>query len=135
MTNSPRSKANTKEHASASSYSTQINPSIPWSVVASGKGKKGNKRQLISFKPTIAQPISSITDSNQALSGQTPPAPVELVRPFLKGAEKGSVLIDITHIKDLNLLPMALDEFNKDADTAGRGYNKLLGRCEKIAPI
>ncbi|CEP08993.1 hypothetical protein, partial, partial [Parasitella parasitica] len=105
----------------------------PWSVVTAGKGKTGNKKhqQLITFNPTFVQPRASNTDSSQALADQPPPAPVELVVPYIKGAEKGSVFIDITHVKNLHLLREALDAFNKDADTEGRGYNEFLGRCEK----
>jgi hypothetical protein len=134
MQNMTRSRANSTDTASAAS---PIPPplDVPWSVVTAGKGKHHNKKkqQLISFNPTFVQPRSATTESNQALSGQTPPAPVELVVPYMKGVEKGSVFIDITHVKNLNLLREALDAFNKDADTPGgnHGYNDFLGRCEK----
>lgn len=124
-----RTKANNTEPANTRSHSPSTSD-VPWTQVV-GRGKQKNKRQMISFKPTIAQPVRSSSESNLALSDQPAPAPVELVRPFLKGAEKGSVFIDITHIKDHTLLRAALDNFNKDAETTGRGYNEFLGRCEK----
>lgn len=77
-----------------------------------------NKQQLISVKPTVVQRLSSITPSSSILSGQSPPASVEFVRPFLKDAEKGSVFNRYHVHQDLNILRIALGEFNKDADTA-----------------
>ncbi|GAN10832.1 hypothetical protein MAM1_0410d10382 [Mucor ambiguus] len=136
MQNITRSRANSNDSASAASPTPPPPLDVPWSVVTAGKGKYHNKKkqQLISFNPTFVQPRSATTESNQALSGQTPPAPVELVVPYMKGVEKGSVFIDITHVKNLNLLREALDAFNKDADdTPGgnHGYNNFLGCCEK----
>lgn len=133
MANITRSRANSNDPAAARTPS-YIQPDTPWSVVTAGKGKNRSKKQqqqLISFQPTFVQPRAPTTDSNQALTDQPPPAPVELVVPYIKGAEKGSVLIDITHVKNLHILREALDAFNKDADTHGRGYNEFLGRCEK----
>ncbi|KAG2202149.1 hypothetical protein INT47_008121 [Mucor saturninus] len=40
------------------------------------------------------------------------PSPVELVRPFLRCTEKNSDLIEITHIKETQLLLNALQSFN-----------------------
>ncbi|EPB83935.1 hypothetical protein HMPREF1544_09325 [Mucor circinelloides 1006PhL] len=131
MANIPRTRANSIDPATARSP-TPPPLDRPWSVVTAGKGKsRGKKHQLISFTPTFVQPRSSGTESHQALNGQAPPAPVELVVPYIKEIEKGSAFIDITHVKNHNLLREALDAFNKDADTDGRGYNEFLGRCEK----
>ncbi|KAI8647285.1 hypothetical protein BD408DRAFT_479392 [Parasitella parasitica] len=51
----------------------------------------------------------------------------------MKGVEKGSVFIDITHVKNLNLLRAALDDFNKGTDDPGSNQSntEFLGRCEK----
>ncbi|KAK4521174.1 uncharacterized protein ATC70_013119 [Mucor velutinosus] len=132
MANITRSRANSNDPAAARSPST-TQMDTPWPVVTAGKGKNRSKKQhqLISFKPTFVQPRASTTESTQALTDQPPPAPVGLVVPYIKGAEKGSVLIDITHVKNFYLLREALDAFNKNADTSGRDYNEFLGRCEK----
>ncbi|CEP14328.1 hypothetical protein [Parasitella parasitica] len=53
------------------------------------------------------------------MADQPPPAPVELVVTYIKGAEKGSIFINIIHVKNLHWLREALDAFNKDADTEG----------------
>ncbi|CEP09168.1 hypothetical protein [Parasitella parasitica] len=91
---------------------------VPWAVVTAGKGKHRNKiHQLISFKPTFVQPRSATTESNQTLSGQAPPAPVELVVPYIKGVGK------------------ALDNFNRDADSDSRGYNEFLPRSKKRSAL
>lgn len=133
MDNITRNRANSGTEVSASPPSPPP-LDVPWSVVTAGKGKRRTKQQeLLSFKPTFVQPRSTSSESSQALSGQTAPASVELVTPYLKGVEKGSVFIDITHVKNHNLLRAALDAFNKDSDApgAGQGVNDFLGRCEK----
>ncbi|KAL9536471.1 hypothetical protein MBANPS3_012627, partial [Mucor bainieri] len=127
------SRANSSDEVSTSPPPPPLTD-VPWSVVTAGKGKHRTKNhQLLSFKPTFVQPRPTATESNQALSGQAPPAPVELVTPYMKGVEKGSVFIDITHVKNLNLLRDALNAFNKDTDAPGpdQGNNEFLGRCEK----
>ncbi|KAI8641162.1 hypothetical protein BD408DRAFT_433499 [Parasitella parasitica] len=132
MVNTTRTLANSSRPGLSSSPSPTIKPNVPWSVIAAGKGKKGKaKQQYLSLSPTIVQPVLNDSESNQATNSQTQPDPIELVRPFIKGFEQGSVLIDITHVKDLSILRDALDDFNKDADVDGRGYNEFLGRCEK----
>lgn len=64
------------------------------------------------------------------MSSQPAPRLVELVRPFIKELESGSVLIDITHVKDHSLLRIALDAFNKEAE-ADIEHNEFSGRLEK----
>ncbi|KAL7326449.1 hypothetical protein PS15p_208792 [Mucor circinelloides] len=136
LANITRSTRKHTDDLAAASSPSSIQPALPWSVVTDGKGKNRSKKQqqLISFKPTFAQlRVSTTADSRQALADDQPPlAPVECVDPYIKGAEKGSVLTDITHVKNLHLLcEEALDAFNKDADTVGGGHNELSSRCGK----
>ncbi|KAI7894433.1 uncharacterized protein EV154DRAFT_459460 [Mucor mucedo] len=56
---------------------------------------------------------------------------IQLVRPFLKGIEKNSVLIDITDVKSPVLLRQALQDFNKEA-LADKGYEEYCGRLPTI---
>ncbi|EPB83476.1 hypothetical protein HMPREF1544_09751 [Mucor circinelloides 1006PhL] len=69
--------------------------------------------------------ITSTRENINDLAAASPPSSM------IKGAERGSVFIDITHVKNLHLLlEVALDALNKDADTVvGRGHNEYLGRC------
>lgn len=55
---------------------------------------------------------------------------VEMVRPFLKGIEDSSVLIDITGLPNQQLLRDALQAFNKN-DYLNKGYNDYIGRVPR----
>lgn len=100
------------------------------------KVTKGTARTTMTFKPTIVHmPLaSSATEnsSNQSLMTENSESleKVEMVRPFLKGIEDDSVLIDVTGLPDSNLLRSAMQEFNKDAHLY-KGYNDYIGRVPK----
>ena len=102
----PRSPTN-------SSYVTKS-----WSqVVASSKRKGNTKKQTVSFNPTLIQrPVSSTEAGQDAINGASSLDPIAVVRPFIKGMEHGSVLIDVTHVKDRSLLNKALLKFNETSD-------------------
>ncbi|EPB86182.1 hypothetical protein HMPREF1544_06994 [Mucor circinelloides 1006PhL] len=94
------------------------------------KRNKGKQRH-VPFSPTIVQPSVAISASSQALTSESQPSSVELVRPFIKGLERNSVLIDITHIKDIALLEERLKQFN-NADNQTDLYNNFIGYPETI---
>ncbi|GAN07739.1 hypothetical protein MAM1_0173c07242, partial [Mucor ambiguus] len=99
-----------------------------WVLVT--KGNKGKHRHVPFTPTTIVQPSAATSASSQALSDDQHPSPVELVRPFIKGFERNSVLIDITHIKDIiTLLENRLKEFNTDNPT---DYNDFIGYPETV---
>ena len=102
----PRSPTN-------SSYVTKS-----WSqAVASSKRKGNTKKQTVSFNPTIIQrPVSSTKAGQDAINGASSLDPIAVVRPFIKGMEHGSVLIDVHHVKDRSFLNKALLKFNETSD-------------------
>ncbi|KAI8086927.1 uncharacterized protein B0P05DRAFT_585151 [Gilbertella persicaria] len=87
----------------------------------------GQARTNLSFRPTVFTPSASFTDSHTIsellLSDSAQPTPVNLAQLFIKGIEKNSVLIDITDIKDEELL----FDFNKNMDE-NSGYEDYCGR-------
>ncbi|KAL7331471.1 hypothetical protein PS15p_212267 [Mucor circinelloides] len=126
-----RSKGISNQGASTSSSrapSTTTSSTTSWVMVA--KRNKGKQRH-VPFSPTIVQPSVAISASSQALSSDSRPSSVELVRPFIKGLERNSVLIDITHIKDIALLEERLKQFN-NADNQTDIYNDFIGYPETI---
>ncbi|KAI8088006.1 uncharacterized protein B0P05DRAFT_635220 [Gilbertella persicaria] len=90
---------------------TKTHP-LSWSKVVSGQ-----VRTTHSFRPAILTPVPTATveDTDEDPSLSTEPT-VEFIKPYLKGIEKNSILIDITDIKDAHMLRKALQAFNKDAD-------------------
>lgn len=89
-----------------------------------------HRRKMYSFKPILVQPsLTEQESSQQALNGSNAsPAPVEVVRPFIKGMEKDSVLIDLTTVKDRSLLNKALLKFNDDESPENSDfYEEFLG--------
>ncbi|KAL7318955.1 hypothetical protein PS15m_002137 [Mucor circinelloides] len=100
-----------------------------WTHVVSSKRKGNNKQQqsIVSFNPTIVKrPVTDAEASQQAINGEAPPAPVAVIRPFLKGMEQDSVFIDLTPVKDRNLLNKALLQFN-DPSKEAELYEEFLG--------
>ncbi|CEP09924.1 hypothetical protein, partial, partial [Parasitella parasitica] len=95
--------------------------------------KKGihKKEQIVSFNPTlITRPVSEEESSQQALNSTSPSAPVVVLRPFIKGMEQDSVLIDLTPVKDRSLLNKALLRFNDVAEKEGF-CEDFLGYCRQ----
>ncbi|KAI8090882.1 uncharacterized protein B0P05DRAFT_584001 [Gilbertella persicaria] len=90
---------------------TETHP-LSWSKVVSGQ-----VRTTHSFRPTILTPVPTATveDTDEDPSSSTEPT-VEFIKPYLKGIEKNSIIIDITDSKDAHMLRKALQAFNKDAD-------------------
>ncbi|KAL7315188.1 hypothetical protein PS15m_006673 [Mucor circinelloides] len=97
---------------------------------------KGIKHTTMTFNPTIVEtpttPQSATNSSNQSLMNEegTISESVEMVRPFLKGIEDSSVLIDITGLPNQQLLRDALQAFNKNAHL-NKGYNDYIGRVPR----
>ncbi|KAK4509346.1 translation elongation factor Tu [Mucor velutinosus] len=90
----------------------------------------------MTFNPTIVKtpitPSTATSESNQSLMTEdaTVSKSVEMVRPFLKGIEDNSVLIDITGLPNQQLLREALQAFNKDAHLR-KGYNDYIGKVSR----
>ncbi|KAK4509838.1 Saccharopine dehydrogenase [Mucor velutinosus] len=111
--------------------SSQAETAAPllWTHVVNSR-RKGNNRQqqsIVSFNPTIVKrPVTEAEASQQAINGDTSPPPQAVIRPFLKGVEQDSVFIDLTPIKDRNLLNKALLQFN-EASNAEDMYEEFLG--------
>ncbi|CEP08718.1 hypothetical protein [Parasitella parasitica] len=127
-----RNKGTSNKGASTSSSgssSSSSSPSDSWVMVT--KRNRGKQHHL-PYKPTIVQPSVATTASSQALSGDPQPSPVELVRPFLKGLERDSVLIDITKIKDITLLEERFKQFNTANDPNDLYCNDFLGYPETV---
>ncbi|OAD04286.1 CCHC-type zinc finger transcription factor [Mucor lusitanicus CBS 277.49] len=97
---------------------------------------KGIKHTTMTFNPTIVEtpitPQSDKNSSNQSLMTEETATSesVEMVRPFLKGIEDSSVLIDITGLPNQQLLRDALQAFNKNAHLY-KGYNDYIGRVPR----
>ncbi|OAD00897.1 CCHC-type zinc finger transcription factor [Mucor lusitanicus CBS 277.49] len=113
----------------------QHDPESPllWTHVVGNKGKGNNKQQqsIVSFNPTlIHRPVTEAEASQQAINGESPSGPKAVIRPFLKGTEEDSVFIDLTPVKDRNLLNKALLKFNDTADNCG-SYEDFLGYRSK----
>jgi len=100
-----------------------------WTHVVKSKRKGNNKQQhsIVSFNPTLVKrPVTDEESSQQSLTGESPPAPLAVIRPFLKGMEQDSVFIDLTPVKDRNLLNKALLQFNEDSNDSDM-YEEFLG--------
>ncbi|KAI9484258.1 MAG: hypothetical protein EXX96DRAFT_477968 [Benjaminiella poitrasii] len=107
-----------------------------WAQVASRKGRTNH-----SFRPTIIQPVGNVNGNDngehatsatsQSLvdNASTSADSIHVIRPFLKGIEENSVLIDITDLSSWDLLFAALSNFNSDCLP---DYEEYLGR---LAPI
>ena len=97
---------------------------------------KGIKHTTMTFNPTVVKtpntPPSTSNESNQSLMTEdtTIGKSVQMVRPFLKGIEDRSVLIDITGMPNLQQLREALQAFNKEAPTKD-GFNDYIGRVPR----
>ncbi|KAI7887776.1 uncharacterized protein EV154DRAFT_554382 [Mucor mucedo] len=59
------------------------------------------------------------------------PEKIEMVRPFIKGIERNSVLIDVTDVKDTQLLRQSLQDFNLDAEKGKASYIGRLASVQK----
>lgn len=106
------------------------NTPFEWSKIVSGTA-----RNTQSFTPTFANPTvpteaSNVTDQS-IMSESRQSVSIELVRPFLKGIEKNSVLIDVTKVHSPQMLREALQAFNKDA-VENNGYEDYCGRLPQI---
>jgi hypothetical protein len=124
-----RSKGTSNQGApTAPSRAPSTPTTSPNSWVTVTKRNKGKQRH-VPFTPTIIQPSAAISASSQALSSDSQPSSVELVRPFIKGLERNSVLIDITHLKDIALLEERLKLFNNNDDSL---YHDFIGYPETI---
>ncbi|KAI8064302.1 uncharacterized protein B0P05DRAFT_574172 [Gilbertella persicaria] len=111
-----------------SNYNNE-NPLL-WTHVVKSKRKGNNNKKnqsIVSFNPTLVNhPVTEEESSQNALNGSSPPAPIAVIRPFIKGMEQDSVFIDLTSIKDRSLLNKALPKFNEDAENTGY-YEDFLG--------
>jgi hypothetical protein len=95
----------------------------------------GTAHTTQSFTPTFANPTvpteaSNVTDQS-IMNESRQSVSIELVRPFLKGIEKNSVLIDVTKVHSPQMLREALQAFNKDA-VENNGYEDYCGRLPQI---
>ncbi|KAG2195093.1 hypothetical protein INT46_003409, partial [Mucor plumbeus] len=125
-TRSNQQNNNLNSRSSGSSSQSSQDISGVWTQVVS-RGARNKKKQNFSFKPTIVQ--RSVTDqesSQQVLNDSSSPAPFEVVRPFIKGMEQDSVLIDLFTVKDRSLLNKALLKFNESAEKSDY-YEEFLG--------
>ena len=99
-----------------------------WTHVVQSR-RKGNskKQQIVSFNPTLVhRPVTEAESSQNAINGTSPPGPIAVVRPFIKGMEQDSVLIDLTSVKDRSLLNKALLQFNEGTENSDY-YEDFLG--------
>ena len=94
------------------------------------KRNRGKQRH-VPLTPTIVQPSAATSKSSQALSDESSPSSVELVRPFIHGLERHSVLIDVTNISDIGLLEERLKQFNAVSDQPDRS-NDFIGYPETV---
>ncbi|KAI7893964.1 uncharacterized protein EV154DRAFT_499742 [Mucor mucedo] len=77
-------------------------------------------------KPFSFNSICLTTETVPSAPNKTgKPSPVELVRPLLIGVEKNSVLIEITHIKEPQLLLNALQSFNAGKEEGAEYRGRL----------
>ncbi|KAL0137100.1 CCHC-type zinc finger transcription factor [Mucor lusitanicus] len=85
--------------------------------------RKGNNQQeqtIVSFNPTILKrPVTEEVSAQQAVNGEAAPSSMDVIHPFLKGVEEDSVFIDLTPIKDRNMLNKALLKFNEASNESG----------------
>jgi hypothetical protein len=100
------------------------------------KHRIGRNRDTHSFKPTFVQlpEPKSVSGTNkdeiENLGSSSSPSPsrstspTQLTRPFLKGIETNSVLIDVTDVKDPLVLQDAFHAFNDGSEE----YEAYLGR-------
>ncbi|KAK4515409.1 uncharacterized protein ATC70_010354 [Mucor velutinosus] len=116
--------------------SSQADTAAPllWTHVVNSR-RKGNNRQqqsIVSFNLTIVKrPVTEAEASQQAINGDASPPPQAVIRPFLKGVEQDSAFIDLTPIKDFNLLKKALLQFNESSNAEDM-YEEFLGEGRKI---
>ncbi|KAI8646976.1 hypothetical protein BD408DRAFT_439766, partial [Parasitella parasitica] len=109
-----------QQQQQSSSDSNNRRPMLWTHVVKSRKKGKNQKEQIVSFNPTlITRPVTEAESTQNALNGATPPAPMAVIRPFIKGMEQDSILIDLTTIKDRSLLNKELLKFNEEAEKHG----------------
>jgi hypothetical protein len=97
-----------------------------WNVVAAGRNRTNHplNSTIVEKPPSPSSPLR-----DESLMDITPSnTPIQLVRPFLKGIEANSVLIDVTDLKDSQALRIAMHDFNKEED----GYEDYLGRLPVV---
>lgn len=92
-----------------------------WNVVASGKSRTNHPLPL---PPTA----TSSQWRDESLMEEASTSSNTFIRPFLKGIESNSILIDVTDLSDPQLLRSAMQAFNKDDD----GYEDYLGRLTVV---
>ncbi|KAI8047285.1 uncharacterized protein B0P05DRAFT_592711 [Gilbertella persicaria] len=118
-----------KQQTDPNSNYNNENPLL-WTHVVRSKRKGNNNKKnqsIVSFNPTLVNlPVTEEESSQNALNGSSPPAPIAVIRPFIKGMEQDSVFIDLTPVKDRSLLNKALLKFNEDAENIGY-YEDFLG--------
>ncbi|KAK4515206.1 uncharacterized protein ATC70_002816 [Mucor velutinosus] len=91
------------------------------------KGKQKQQQQNVSFNPTLITPPVSPADSSQNVSAaNSTPAPIAMVRPFMKGVEEDAVFIDLATVQNRNLLDKAFVKFNEEAERTDM-YEDFLG--------
>lgn len=98
-----------------------------WAHVVQSRRKGNNKKQIVSFNPTMIQrPVTDAEASQNAIHGTFPSGPIAVVRPFIKGMEQDSVFIDLTTVKDRGILNKALLKFNEGSNNSDF-YEDFLG--------
>ena len=98
-----------------------------WTHIVQSRRKGNNKKQIVSFNPTMIQrPVTDAEASQNAIHGTSPSGPIAVVRPFIKGMEQDSVFIDLTTVKDRGLLNKALLKFNESSNNSDF-YEDFLG--------
>lgn len=120
------SHKNQNNNLSNSRKANHRNTPFEWTKVVTGAARTNQ-----SFTPTFAQTpvstdVSNVTDQS-IMSESRQSVSIRLVRPFLKGVEKHSVLIDVTDVQSPQMLRDALQAFNKDA-IENDGYEDYCGR-------
>lgn len=128
MVETRSNQQNNNPNSRSSGPSSQSSQAISreWTQVVS-HGARNKKKQNYSFKPTLVQrSVTEQESSQQVLNGSASPAPFEVVRPFIKGMEQDSVLIDLSTVKDRSLLNKALLKFNESAAKSDF-YEEFLG--------
>lgn len=75
------------------------------------------QQQNVSFNPTlITRPVLPADSSQNACAANSTPAPIAIVRPFIKDVVENSVFIELATVEDRGLLDKTLAKFNEEAE-------------------
>jgi len=88
----------------------------------------GNDYRNRQHRSPVTSRRSSVASADSLFSDVSNDQHPATIRPFIKGMEKHSILVDVTDVKDAELLKKAFQEFNKVESENEDGDEDYLGR-------